>query len=159
MNYYFNALLVGCCLYAFVAGGRPERIGAATYALACLASHFLYSAPPVKFRSVELGVFIVDVLVFAAFALLALRANRFWPIWVTALLGLGVLAHLARWVGPNTMPWAYHVVISIWSYPILAIIALGTFNHQRRMARSQADKSWSSFFARSGPPPPAGPTI
>jgi hypothetical protein len=159
VNYYFNALLLVCCLYAFVVGGRPERLGAAAYALACITSHFVYSAPPIKFRSVEIGVLIVDVFVFAAFALLALRANRFWPIWVTALLGLGVLAHLARWAVPDTMRWPYQVVMSIWSYPILALIALGTFNHQRRMSRSQADKSWSSSSARSGPERPPGPRI
>jgi len=153
MNYYFNALLLVCCLYAFVAGGGPERLGAAAYALACIASHFVYSAPPIKFRSVETGVLIVDVLVFAAFALLAMRANRFWPIWVTALLGLGVLAHLARWAVPDTLRWPYQVVMSLWSYPILAIIALGTFNHRQRLKRFGTDSSWSSSFARSERPP------
>lgn len=155
MNYYFNALLLVCCLYAFVAGGGPERLGAAAYALACITSHFVYSAPPIKFRSVEIGVLVVDVFVFAAFALLALRANRFWPIWVTALLGLGVLAHLARWAVPDTLRWPYQVMMSLWSYPILAIIALGTFNHRRRLAKAGADPSWSSPPIRSAS---AGPT-
>ena len=149
MNYYFFALLFVCCLYAFVAGGGPERIGAAAYGLSCVASHFAFSAP-LRFRHVETGVFLIDVLVFATFIFLALRANRFWPIWVSALLGLGVLAHLARWTGPTTVPWAYQVIMSIWSYPILALIALGTFNHRRRLARSGADPSWTA------PPGPTG---
>jgi len=131
VNYYFFALLFACCLYAFVAGGWPERIGAGIYALASIASHFVFSAPALKFRVLETGVFFIDVLVFLAFILLALRADRFWPIWVTALLGLGVLAHLARWAAPGTMPWAYQIAMSVWSYPILAIIAIGTFNHWR----------------------------
>jgi hypothetical protein len=156
MNYYFYALLLAVCLYAFAVGGGPERLGAAAYALACVASHFVFSAPPIKFRSVEIGVFIVDVLVFIAFAVLALRANRFWPIWVSALLGLGVLAHLARWAGPDTMPWAYQLVLSIWSYPILAITAIGTFNHRRRLARFGTDPSWSSSSAHSGQTPRPG---
>jgi hypothetical protein len=158
VNYYFNALLLITCLYALAAGGAPERWGAGIYALACIASHFLFSAAPIKFRSVETGVFIVDVLVFVAFAMLALRANRFWPIWVSALLGLGVLAHLARWAGPDTIPWAYQLAMSVWSYPILAIIALGTFNHRRRLARDGTDRSWSSSFRVSDPRRPAGPT-
>lgn len=157
MNHFFFALLFVCCLYAFVAGGGPERIGAASYALACIASHLLFSAPPIKFRSVEVGVFIVDVLVFTAFAILALRANRFWPIWVTALLGLGVLAHLARWAGPGTIPWAYQLILSIWSYPILALIVIGTFNHQRRLARFGADRSWTSSSTPSDDKRAAGP--
>ena len=158
MNYYFNGLLLVTCIYAFAAGGAPERWGAGAYALACIASHFLFSAAPIKFRSVEAGVFIVDVLVFVAFAILALRANRFWPIWVSALLGLGVLAHLARWAGPDTIPWAYQLAMSIWSYPILAIIAVGTFNHRQRLARFETDRSWSSSSAGSDPRHRAGPT-
>ena len=73
-----------------------------------------------------------------AFVALALRADRFWPIWVSALLGLGVLAHLGRLAGSGTMPWAYHVVMSIWSYPILALIAAGTWSHRRRRMMSRA---------------------
>jgi hypothetical protein len=158
VNYYFPALLLVCCLYAFVAGGTPERLGAAAYGLACLASHLVVSAPAVQFRGVEKGVFVVDVLVFAAFAILALHANRYWPIWVSALLGVSVLAHPARWAGPDTVPWAYQFVMSIWSYPILAIIAIGTLNHRRRLASSGADPSWSSSSGSSArPAPPGGP--
>ena len=113
----------------------------------------LLGSQPIRWRSVEFGVFIVDVLVFVAFIVLALRANRFWPIWVSALLGLGVLGHLARWAGPDVIPWAYAVVLTIWSYPILAIIALGTFNHQRRLKRFGSDASWSSSSVRSPTPP------
>jgi hypothetical protein len=158
VNYYFYALLLAVCLYAFAAGGGPERLGAAIYALACIASHFMFSVPAIKFRSVEGGVFLVDVLVFVAFTFLALRANRFWPIWVSALLGLGVLAHLARLAGPDTMPWAYQLVLSIWSYPILVIIAIGAFNHRQRLMRFGTDRSWSNSFAHSGRRPPPGPT-
>jgi hypothetical protein len=154
VNHLFFALLIPCCVYAFIAGGKPERVGAAAYAIACVASFLLYSAQPIRFRSVEAGVFVVDVLVFVAFVILALRANRFWPVWVSALLGLGVLGHLARWAGPEVIPWAYAAVLSIWSYPIMAIIVLGTFNHQRRLKRVGTDPSWSSSSARTEPPGP-----
>ncbi|MEA3042667.1 MAG: hypothetical protein QOH47_505 [Sphingomonadales bacterium] len=159
MNYLFIPLLVLCCVYAFMAGGGPERVGAAAYGLSCFASVAVFTAPVIRFQTVEVGVFIVDVLVFVIFIALALRANRFWPIWVSGLLGLGVLGHLARWAGPDVIPWAYAVILSVWSYPILAVIALGTFNHQRRLKRFGEDKSWSSSSGRSGPAPPTGPTI
>jgi hypothetical protein len=158
MNYYFYALLFAVSVYAAAAGGGPERLGAAAYALACIASHFVFSAAPSKFRSVETGVFLVDVLAFVAFTILALRANRFWPIWVSSLLGLGVLAHLARWAGPDTIPWAYQLIMSVWSYPILAIMAIGTLNHRRRLSRFGTDRSWSNSFAGSALKPPIGRT-
>lgn len=146
MNHLFFALLFACCTYAFFSGGKPERLGAALYAGACIASFLIYSifsAPSTRFRSVEVGIFIVDIMLFVAFTLLAVRANRFWPIWASALLGLGVLGHLARWAGPDVIPWAYAAILSIWSYPIMAIIAIGTFNHRRQIGHGHADEPWA----------------
>ncbi|MGQ0589682.1 MAG: hypothetical protein ACT4N8_09155 [Sphingosinicella sp.] len=159
MNYFFFALLFACSIYAFVAGGGPERVGAAVYAASCVASFLVYSAVPVRFQGVEVGVFIVDILVFLAFVLLALRANRFWTIWVSALLGLGVVGHLAMLLRPQVIPWAYAVVLSIWSYPILLMIVLGTVAHRRRMIRNGADPSWTRSSDLPGQPKrPFGPT-
>ncbi len=158
MNYYFLALLVTCTVYALWAGGAPERAGATVYALSVTATFLIIAAHSQRWLNLEVGVFIVDVVTFLAFIPIALRADRFWPLWVTALLGLGVLGHVARLVGPDTFWWAYAVVLTIWSYPILALIALGTAFHQRRLSRDGADKSWVSSSSRSGPTPPAAPT-
>ena len=126
MNLYFVALLLLCTLYALAAGGAPERIGALLYPLSCSASYYSWTqAGP--WREVEVVVLLIDVATFALFCLLALRANRFWPIWVSALLGLGVLGHLARIVDPGLFWWAYALALTIWSYPILALVALGTW--------------------------------
>lgn len=162
MNYFFVALLIVSTSYALIAGGAPERIGACAYALAVAATHLVLltrtgQSQSAEFQGVEFGVLVVDGLLFIAFTILALRANRFWPIWVSALLGLGVLGHLARWLGPEVIPWAYAAILSIWSYPILGIIALGPWNHQKRLARHGVDRSWSSFSDRWDRRPPGGP--
>ncbi len=149
MNYYFVGLLAACTLYAAALGGAPERIGAALYALSVVATHVLLSSHAARWQDVEYGEFIVDVVVFFAFLLLAVRANRFWPLWVSALLGLGVLGHLAMLGHPRVIPWAYAVVLSIWSYPILLLMAGGTFAHQRRR-RTGADPSWTASSAPPG---------
>jgi hypothetical protein len=157
INLYYLVPLVACCAYALMFGGPPERIGIAVVAANAVLSFILVSGPSIRFRGIEFGVFTVDVLAFIFFVLLALRANRFWTIWVSALLGLGVVGHLARWAGPDVIPWAYALVLELWSYPILVIIALGTFNRQRRMRRLGEDRSWSSFSGRSASSPPAPP--
>lgn len=158
MNYYFVGSLLICAAYAAIAGGGPERIGAAAYTLSVAATHLILWSHSSEYDAVEFGVLIVDVLVFIIFAILAVRANRYWPIWVSALLGLGVLGHVARWAGPDVIPWAYAVVLTLWSYPILAIIAIGTYCHRQRLKRHGTDPSWSSSLASSGPPPPPGPS-
>jgi hypothetical protein len=148
VNYYFVTLLALTTVYAFWAGGQPERIGALIYAISVAATHVILDLQRHRWLAFEMGVLIVDVAVFLAFIALALRADRFWPLWVSALLGLGVLGHLARYVEPDTFWRAYHVVLTIWSYPILALIALGTFLHRRRLIRHGADRSWVISSAR-----------
>lgn len=138
MNYVFVALLLLCTVYALAAGGAPERIAALLYLLSCAATYLSWTRAS-TWHEIEAGVLLIDVFTFALFCLLAVRANRFWPIWVSALLGLGVLGHLARAVEPGLFWWAYAVALTIWSYPILALLALGTWTHRRRLARFGAD--------------------
>jgi hypothetical protein len=158
VNYHFLALLVLCTLYALWAGGGPERVGATVYALSVAATHLAMTAHDQHWLNVEVGVFTVDVVTFLAFILIALRADRFWPLWVSAFLGLGVLGHLGRLAEPGAFWWAYAVVLTIWSYPIVMLFALGAFLHRRRLALYGADRSWVSSSGRSDPAPPAGPT-
>ena len=158
MNYYFLSLLALCTLYALWAGGGPERIGAAVYALSVAATHLIRTANDQRWLNVAVGEFTVDALVFIAFILIALRANRFWPLWVSALLGISLLGHLGRLAGPDIFWWAYAVSLTIWSYPIVLLFALGTYLHRRRLARHGADRSWVSSSGRSDRAPPAGPT-
>ena len=158
VNLFYLVLLIASCVYAFTRGGAPEKLGMAIIAGNAVLTFFLVSAPPIRFRGAEIGVFSVDVLAFLCFMLLALRANRFWPIWVSALLGLGVVGSLAMMLHPRVIPWAYAVVLSIWSYPILLLVAIGTHCHRLRLIRNGADPSWTPSSAPPGPPTrPPGP--
>jgi hypothetical protein len=91
---------------------------------------------------------LIDVVTFALFCLIALRADRFWPIWASALLGLGLLGHLARAAEPDLFWWAYAVSLTIWSYPILALIALGTWTHRRRAQLGTANAPSSRWYTK-----------
>jgi hypothetical protein len=144
---YF-VLLVLCWGYALLKGGRPERIGATIIAV---GSVFSVAFMPIwidRVEAVEIGILLVDLVCLAAFAALALRADRFWPIWVAALVGVGLLGHLARWYdGFEISMRVYAMSLAIWSYPMLAAIAIGTFNHQRRMAQGRpASRSPAGMF-------------
>jgi hypothetical protein len=142
--YLYYVLLILCCTHAFAKGGSPERIGVSILAIGSMLSWALVSTGPSGFRSVQSGVLIVDLVVTIAYAALAWRADRFWPIWVTALVGVGALGHLGRWLaGPEISPRVYAISITIWSYVIIAVLMLGTWRHQRRVARFGYDRSWT----------------
>ena len=158
VNLIFLALLIGCCGYALLRGGAPERMGAIIFAAGSALTLAALSAPPIRYNNVEVGVFVVDAATFVAFTILALRAERFWPLWVAGLLGVGLVAHLAKLLSDAVIPWAYAVVLSVWSYPILVVLVIGTIRHRRRLARNGVDRSWTNSSAPSGRrTPPPGP--
>lgn len=138
---YFMVLVL-CWTYAMLKGGQPERIGATLLAVGSLVTVAVVPSWAGHVGPVEVGILVVDMACLAGFAALALRADRFWPIWVSALVGVGVLGHLARWYdGPEISTRVYAMSLAIWSYPMLALIAIGTLNHQRRVARQAASPS------------------
>jgi hypothetical protein len=154
----YYALFAVCGLYVLIKGGAPEKVGTSILAVGSILSIAEVSSPAGRFGSVEIGVFLVDVATLLAFLALALRAERFWPLCVTALQAIGTSGHAAKLLDPGVIRSAYAIVLSLWGYLMLLLIALGTWNHQRRLARNGVDKSWSNSSNPSDPPPPAGLT-
>ncbi|HET9637763.1 MAG TPA: hypothetical protein VFP12_00980 [Allosphingosinicella sp.] len=156
-NLFFDVVLLLCCGYAFWRGGPPERIGAAIFIAGVLFTRVAVSGAATRYSSIEAGVLIVDVAILSALLVLALRADRLWPLWVAALQAIGAAGHAVKLANPEVIRWAYAFALAFWSYPMLFLLAFGTWNHQRRLAKFGVDKSWSSSSGRSGTPPPTGP--
>jgi hypothetical protein len=154
---YFS-LLVVCWLYAMFRGGAPERVGATILAIGSFVSISVVSGPANRFGAVETGVFLADVATLAGFLILALHAERYWPLWLAAFQAIGTAGHAVKLVDPGTVREAYAFILAFWSYPLLFLIALGTYRHQQRLARFGVDRSWSNFSSRSARPPAGGPT-
>ena len=155
--YAYLTILLICWAYALLRGGAPEQIGASVIGLGSVLSLVAASSPGVRFGSVEVGVFLVDVAAFVVFLGLALRAERHWPLWVAALQAIGTAGHAAKLVDPEVIPLAYAFVLAFWVYPMLLLVVMGTWQHQRRLARFGVDKSWSSSSGRSERQPLNGP--
>lgn len=153
----YYALFAACALYVLLKGGAPEKVGTIILAVGSVLSVAAVSAPTSRFGAVEVGVLSVDIVTLLAFLALALRAERYWPLCVAALQAIGTAGHAAKLLDPGVIRSAYAIVLSLWGYLMLLLIAIGTWNHQRRLAKFGVDKSWSNFSARSGRQPPAGP--
>jgi hypothetical protein len=154
----FYAILLSCCLYAALRGGAPEKIGAAIFAAATILSTIAMSGRGYRYEWVEVGVFVVDVATMAALLGLALQADRFWTLWVAALQIIGTAGHAVKLADPTLVPSGYAMAMALWSYPMLLLLVLGTWNHRRRLARNGADPSWSTSSGRSATRRPPGPT-
>ncbi|MEP9357433.1 hypothetical protein [Sphingomonas sp. KR3-1] len=141
MLFYF--LLAGSSAYALWKGGAPERIAAVIILLATLFTLLVAPDKSWVFGSVHAGIFLVDLSMFVALVALALHADRFWPLWMSAMQGFGVFGHISVWLAPSIKPVVYAATHAIASYPILILLAFATYRHLRRVSANGADPSWA----------------
>ena len=141
----FQALLVICCSYALIRGGRPERFAVIILLIGFFLTIAVAAPVSERFSHVEMRILLVDTAMLASFFYLALHAERFWTLWLCAMQSIQVLTHLPIIVIPELLPQAYGAVAAIWAYPMLIVLAIGTYRHQQRLRRFGVDKSWSDF--------------
>jgi len=139
----YGLLLAGCWGYALWRGGAPERIGATILGIGSVLTAMAASNVAISFKSVETGILVVDLAASVAFLALALRADRFWPLWVAAFQILGTAGHGVKYVDPEVLRRTYAFIIVFWSYLMIALLVIGTWRHQQRVARLGSDHSWS----------------
>ena len=133
---YF-ALLFAVCAYAFIAGRGDERMVASICVVASIASVAVISPWASRYSQLEAGVFIVDLATLAGFTFVALRSDRFWPLWVAGLQLTTLMSHAFKLGRIDLMPQAYAAAARFWVYPIFLIIVIGTWRSARR--RRQVD--------------------
>ena len=127
----YHLLLMAVAAYAFLRGRREERLAAAICVFATIATRLVLSPTPERYSGVEIGVFLVDLLTLAGFIAIALRTDRFWPLWVAGLQLTTLLAHFLKLIDVGLLPHAYAAAGRFWVYPIFLIIVAGTWRSHR----------------------------
>lgn len=128
----FNSLLLTVCAYAMWRGRSEERMVALACILATVATVVVKGPIQLSYSSVEIGVLLVDLMALAMFTFVALKSDRFWPLWVSGLQLTTSIGHLLKAINPDLVPIAYAAAGRIWSYPILIILAVGTWRVHHR---------------------------
>lgn len=135
---YWSVLLL-ICAFAFWRGHSDERIAAATCLIATVVQLFVVTPTMHRYSGVEIGVLAVDVGVLAVFVGIALQSRRFWPLWVAGLQLTTVFGHILKAIQLSLLPYAYAGALRFWSYPILLIVAVGTWRtHNRSVIERQS---------------------
>jgi hypothetical protein len=116
--------VLSSCGMAFRWGGFDERLAAFGFIIATAASQL---ATPGQYASTETGLLAIDGLLLIALIALALRSDRFWPMWAAAFQLVGTTVHLASMTETGDFAWAYAVGLIFWSYPVLIALAAGTW--------------------------------
>jgi len=135
--YLYWSLLALTCGYALVRGKSEERLAATVCIVASILTPIVLSPIAERYTHIESGELLIDCAVLAAFTLVALRSDRFWPLWLAGLQLTTSLAHFLKAVHLDLMPQAYAAAEKFWSYPILIILAVGTWRGHRRRIRDQ----------------------
>ena len=134
----FRILLALVALYVLVRGNRDERQVGVIFVVGVIATELVLPAPAFRFAGVETHLLLVDLAVFLGFTWVALRSERFWPLWVAGLQLTAIFGHVLKAVDVNLFSRAYAAALLFWAYPMLLILALGTWRGQRRRARKEA---------------------
>jgi len=128
----FRILLAIVALYAFLRGRRDERIICGIIVIGVIATHLVISPVQNRFAGVETAVMTVDLLVFVGFLWVALVSERFLPLWIAGLQLTTIIGHVLKLMDTTLFPRAYGAALVFWSYPIVLILAIGTWRSERR---------------------------
>lgn len=126
-------------------GGAPERVVSVIMLTATFATAALGMVPGVNFAKLELAIFVIDVVTLVALAGVALTAARLWPLLIAALQLVAIACHIAALLQVASLPWVYAFLLSVWAYPMLLILAIGTWFHSSRVGSTGKEQHWSSF--------------
>ena len=136
--FIFGPLLLAVCLYALWRGGPDERVVAITCLAGTAATMLVISPLRQRYTGVEEGLLLVDLAVLAGFITVALRSKRFWPLWIAGLQLTTSIGHVLKGIDQDLLPRAYGAALQFWSYPIVLILAVGTYRRHQRQLRAAA---------------------
>lgn len=112
------------CFVALRWGGMDEKIAAVGFIIAVIATNTVTDG---SYGHTETGVLVVDVAVFFGLLVLALRSDRFWPMWAAAFQLVGTMVHFASISQTGDFAWAYYVALIFWTFPVFIALMAGTW--------------------------------
>lgn len=133
----FRILLLLVAVYAFVRGSRDERQVGIVLVAGVIATTLALSPIGNRYHGLETTVMLVDIAVFAGFLWVALRSERFWPLWIAGLQLTTIIGHLLKAGDAQLFARAYGAALSFWGYPIVLILAIGTWRGTQRARRAR----------------------
>ncbi|MEL6530625.1 MAG: hypothetical protein AAFQ27_11735 [Pseudomonadota bacterium] len=137
------SLLLGLAMLRW--GGAPERAIALVFlgiiTVPVIATGFLVSESLILS---DLGVLYaaLDIIAAIAFVIIALNANRNYPLWIAGFQLVAAAAHLVRGFIDSITPIAYAVMVIGPSYFQLMLMAAGLYRHIQRKKHYGEYRSW-----------------
>lgn len=127
-----GSFLAASCFLSWKWGGLDEKLAAGGFVAATVASNLANTS---HYNHTETGVLFIDVALLVGLLVIALRSDRFWPMWAAAFQMVAVTVHVASLTETGNFAWAYAVGLIFWSYPVLIALMVGTWMEARYRSR------------------------
>ena len=146
------------CFAALVWGGGPERAIALVWLVLFKIIDGIYDTvwdPP--FRPEQLDIFSAtnDTVALVILVVVAVKANRMYPLWIAAFQVLATLSHFANAMAEHITPIAYVILAVTPGYFQLLLLAGGLLAHMRRGRKHGVYRDW---LGTAGPAQQFAPT-
>ncbi|MET0373363.1 MAG: hypothetical protein ABW128_03780 [Rhizorhabdus sp.] len=129
----YGVLIWAIFVYSLRKGSSDERLVAGGIIVMAYLSLFVRMITDSAYEKIQLSTLSIDSGVLLLLMFIALRSNRFWPLWMAAMQSLVVLAHLAPLV-PHMVPWGYWRAVTIWSWPMSILLGFAIYQRHRDRA-------------------------
>jgi hypothetical protein len=123
-------------------GGWPERTVAIGTFIGSIAAAVFQDKSNINGQ--QWADLIVDLASLVLFAWVALRSDRWWPLWATAFQLINVVLYVARLADVRVGAKAPFMASVIWSYLILLTVVVGVWSRARNSAESVGSPSTGS---------------
>lgn len=110
-------------------GGREEKLTAYAFSLAAIGSRVSNTN---KYANVETGILAIDTLLLLALVAIAMRSDRFWPLWAAGFQMVAVCVHIAGFAKTDNSDWAYAIAVNFWSFPVIFALLCGIALESRK---------------------------
>lgn len=85
---------------------------------------------------------LIDSAALIILVIVAVRANRMYPLWIAAFQILATMSHFANAMANHISPIAYVILAVTPGYFQLLLLATGLFGHMRRVREHGAYRDW-----------------
>lgn len=125
-------------------GGAPERqLSAVLFAMLVFDKiHHWLLGGSIMWHHANVGHIGVDLLVMPCVFVIALHANRVYPLWIAGAEIISVLGHVYRLSLTEINRFAYDMMVVMPSYIQLVAMTLGIAFHMSRRRRLGSYPSW-----------------
>jgi len=124
----FYTVVLAACAFSVMVGGDCERWGSIIFSTAAVSTSI--SSWSTTWSRTDWPMAGVDLLCFLALYGLAVRSERYWPIWAAGFQLVAVTTHVAVFLDAP-LPHVYRAMETIWGIPAIGAMVIGVIADRR----------------------------